>query len=170
MQLSKTADHALRAILYLARHGSEGPVPAEAVARGLGAPRNYMSKTLHALARAGLVEGLRGPAGGFRLAVPAGELSLARVVEAFDDHSGRTVCLMGDRPCSQRDPCEVHGCWTALQRNARQPFRGTSVADLLEGRCSLEDHGAPLGDVPRISRLPTTIAETPTLQTETNHA
>jgi Rrf2 family iron-sulfur cluster assembly transcriptional regulator len=137
MHLSKTADHALRAVLYLAQHEDEGPMPAERIAEALGAPGNYLSKTLHQLARAGVVRGYRGPRGGFRLSVPAAELPLARVIEAFDDHSKREVCLMGDRPCDERDPCGVHQCWTDIVRNARAPLQRNSVADLLRGRCSV---------------------------------
>lgn len=128
--LSRTADHALRAVLYLAQHEDEGPVPAERIAEALGAPRNYLSKTLQALARAGVVRGFRGPAGGFRLRIPASELSLMRVIEPFDDQARRKVCLMGDRPCDDATPCAAHVSWTAIVDNARAPLRRTTVADL----------------------------------------
>lgn len=138
MHLSKTADHALRAVLYLAQHEDEGPLPAERIAEALGAPANYLSKTLHQLARASIVRGYRGPKGGFRLAVPAEELSLARVIEPFDDLSRRKVCLLGDRPCTDQDPCAVHVAWTSIVGNARRPLRETTVADLMAGRIALE--------------------------------
>ena len=139
MHLSKTADHALRAVLYLAQHEDDGPLPAERIAEALGAPANYLSKTLHHLARAGVVQGFRGPRGGFTLAMPSEELSLARVIEAFDDHSKRDICLMGDRPCNEREPCDVHHAWTNIVRNARGPLETNSVADLLAGRCELPE-------------------------------
>ncbi|HEX8906653.1 MAG TPA: Rrf2 family transcriptional regulator, partial [Longimicrobiaceae bacterium] len=69
--LSKTAEYALRALLVLARRGARGgaAVRAEEIADAVGAPRNYMSKTLHALAKQGFVASARGPLGGFTLAV-----------------------------------------------------------------------------------------------------
>ena len=137
MHLSKTADHALRAVLYLAQHEEDGPMPADRIAEALGAPANYLSKTLHQLARAGVVQGYRGPKGGFLLAVPSDELPLADVIEAFDDHSKRDICLMGDRPCDESDPCGVHQTWTSIIRNARRPLEHNTVADLLAGRCVL---------------------------------
>lgn len=137
MHFSKTADHALRAVLFLA--GADGPVPADRIADALGAPRNYLAKTLQGLSRAGIVEGRRGPTGGFVLRVPPHELSLDRVIGAFDERVRRESCLMGDHPCRDTEPCDAHRAWTALVDNARRPLRRTTVADLVEGRCSLLD-------------------------------
>ena len=89
--VSRTSQHALRAVLYLARRWSEGPVPVDTIAAALGAPRNYLSKTLHQLAKQGLVHGTRGPHGGFVLAVPASELSVAQVVASFEDEGPRSA-------------------------------------------------------------------------------
>lgn len=129
--LSRTADHALRAVLFLAQREGEGPVPAARIAEALGAPANYMSKTLQSLARTGVVEGLRGPTGGFRLSVPAAELTVMRVVEAFDEQERRSRCLLGDRPCDDDAPCAAHVSWTAIVAASRGPLLRTTVADLL---------------------------------------
>lgn len=136
-QLSRTADHALRAVLFLAQHEGKGPIPADRIAEALGAPANYLAKTLNGLAAAGVVEGLRGPAGGFRLLVPAGELPLARVIEAFDEPHARSACLLGDRPCTDDDPCGAHRCWVAIREHARAPLQENTVRDLLDGRCDV---------------------------------
>jgi Rrf2 family transcriptional regulator, nitric oxide-sensitive transcriptional repressor len=130
--LSQTAEYALRALLYLAR-GGNGRVSAEQIARSLGAPVNYMSKTLNQLAKAGIVEGTRGPTGGFRLAIPADELTVATVAETFAPVRLRPVCLLGDRPCDQKHPCEAHHRWTAVQAAAAAPLAETTIADLLRG-------------------------------------
>ena len=67
--LNQTADHALRALLAIARHGGERPLRVEEVAGLTGAPRNYLGKTLGGLVKAGLLQSSRGPLGGFSLAV-----------------------------------------------------------------------------------------------------
>ena len=64
--LSQTSEHAIRAVLFLAQQHGE-PVSADRVAGALGAPANYLGKTLNMLARRGLLASSRGPAGGFRL-------------------------------------------------------------------------------------------------------
>lgn len=130
--LSQTAEYAVRAALYLARMGGERPIPAEAIARALGAPANYMSKTLHQLAKAGLVEGQRGPAGGFRLAVDPAELTIARIAETFESPRIRPVCLLGDRPCDAREPCDAHARWSAMTAAMQAPLAETTLRDLLQ--------------------------------------
>ena len=129
--ISQTAEHALRAVLYLARQ--PGPTPAVEIAAALGAPPNYLSKTLHRLAKAGIVAGTRGPTGGFRLTVPPNELMLLRVVEAFDEPRGSGVCLLGGRRCNPAEPCTAHQRWTAIKEESRTGLARTTLADLLEG-------------------------------------
>ena len=84
--LSSTSDYALRAILVLAQASGGRPLRAEQIARATGSPANYLAKTLNALAKAGLVTSTRGPFGGFVLAVPASELTVARIIDCFDEH------------------------------------------------------------------------------------
>ena len=68
MILSQTAEYALRAVLAIAREADGKAVGAARIAAELGIPANYLSKTLHQLARAGILESARGKLGGFRLA------------------------------------------------------------------------------------------------------
>ena len=150
--ISQTAEHALRAVLYLARQ--PGPTPAVEIAAALGAPPNYLSKTLHRLAKAGVVAGTRGPTGGFRLTVRPDELQISRVIEAFDEPRGSGVCLLGGRRCNQAEPCAAHDRWTAIKREARGALARTTVADLLEGDVALLGAGAEpaRAAVPRYAR------------------
>jgi Rrf2 family protein len=129
--ISQTAEYAVRATLYLARVNATRPVPAETIAAALGAPANYMSKTLNQLARVGIVGGVRGPAGGFRLLVPPARLTVARIVDTFDGPRANPICLLGDRPCSSRRPCEAHHRWTAMTGAMHAPMADTTLADLL---------------------------------------
>jgi Rrf2 family protein len=128
--ISQTAEHALRAVLYLARQPNGARVPAEVIAEALSAPRNYLSKTLGVLAKAGVITSARGPHGGFRLEVPAAELSLARVVGPFREPTGSSACLVGGR-CDARRPCQAHERWAAVQADLLAPMERTMIADLL---------------------------------------
>lgn len=129
--LSQTSEHAIRALLYLAQRPGAS-VPADRIARALGAPANYLAKTLSALARQGLVSSTRGPAGGFTLRGAADGITLADVVEAFGEPRSAGGCMLGDRPCSARTPCSAHEQWTAVQAAMRAPLRATTLADLLD--------------------------------------
>ncbi len=133
---SRTSEHALRAVLYIARHHGR-PCTADEIAAGLAAPQNYMSKTLHELARRGILNGTRGPKGGFKLTASAEELTIGTIIDCFDAPRATAVCLLGGRPCNPHSPCEVHERWTALSTAARAPLYSTSIAELLGGEGGL---------------------------------
>lgn len=128
--LSKTSEYALRAVVHLARD-SGGPVSAGDVAAALDVPANYLSKILHTLSRAGLVSSERGPGGGYRLARPAEELSIADVVGAIDSTALESRCLLGNRNCPGRHPCPAHDGWIRAAEPVAAFFRDTMVSELL---------------------------------------
>ena len=130
--MSRTAEHAVPALLHIAARGP-GAVKAADIAASLGAPPNYLSKTLHALAGAGILSSRRGPTGGFRLAVQPDQLTLARIIEVVDDPAPKDMCLIDDARCSDRTPCAVHGRWKHVSQQVWGPLRGTTLADLLPG-------------------------------------
>jgi len=129
--VSSTSDYALRAILLLARSSADRPLRADEIARGIGAPGNYLAKTMNALAKAGIVTSARGPFGGFSLAIPANELSVARIIECFDEPRTQVTCLLGTVPCDPHRPCTAHARWTQMMAARRAPFSNTTVADLI---------------------------------------
>jgi Rrf2 family protein len=137
--LSQTAEYALRATLYLARQPHGRPVTAEVIALALGAPANYLAKTLNAMARAGILTGLRGPTGGFRLVRDPAVLTVAEIAGTFDEPVARPMCLLGGRPCSSAHPCEAHVRWTAVTDAMREPLNTTTVADLLSDVSDMDE-------------------------------
>lgn len=129
--LSDTAEYALRAVLFIADREDAGRVNVETVASSLGVPRNYLSKTLHILARNGILDSARGPNGGFRLAIPADRLTLAQIVEIFDGDRARRTCLLGRKQCGDANPCPAHHRWKSVADEVSGFFRRTTIADLL---------------------------------------
>lgn len=133
--LSNTAEYALRAVLYLAESGADAegtPVRVDTVSEALDVPRNYLSKTLHLLAKRGVLTSMRGPTGGFRLAIAPDALHLHEVIEPFDPIETRRSCLLGRPKCGDEDPCAAHLRWKAVSERIAAFFRETTVADLLE--------------------------------------
>lgn len=135
--LSQTSEYALRATLYLAMHAEEGPVKLERIAESLQVPRNYLSKTLHQLARAGILDSERGPYGGFRLAHAPESLRLADVVAPFEPTRLARRCLLGEGECSDATPCAAHDRWKLVSRPMLAFFADTTVADLIQGNAAL---------------------------------
>lgn len=129
--ISRTAKYALRAVVHLAAEARDGPVPVDVVAERLDVPRNYLSKTLHRLAKIGVLDSSRGPHGGFQLARSPGELTLQEVVSPFDEEETRRQCLLGRERCSDDEPCAAHHRWKQLSQQVATFFQETTVADLL---------------------------------------
>ena len=86
MQVSAKTDYALRAAAELARAASEesGPVKGEWISEAQRIPKKFMENILHDLKRAGIVRTRRGASGGYWLARPAEEISLAEVIRAVE--------------------------------------------------------------------------------------
>lgn len=131
MWLNSTAQNALRAVLFIAQAESDGPVRVDDIAAALDTPRNYLSKSLHALARAGVLTSMRGRHGGFRIADAPSELVLARVIAPFLPAGGRR-CLLGRPRCGEAHACLVHVRWTQVASQVEDFFAKTTVAELLK--------------------------------------
>lgn len=133
--LTTTAEYALRAALFIAAETAPQPVRVDTIAEALDVPRNYLSKVMHTLAREGVLTSTRGPRGGFTLAAPAEEITLARVIDPFDPIEDR--CLLMRRPCTDENPCIAHARWKHVAVQMRAFFRTTTLADLVHGRAEM---------------------------------
>ena len=131
--LNQSADYALRAVLFVAQPRGRRSCPTSAIARATGIPRNYLGKVLHALVEAGVLLSVRGPHGGFRLAAPTSELTLADVAAPFHKLRVRRVCLLGNRPCDGTKPCAAHQHWQQAMDEITSFFKTTTIAALLGG-------------------------------------
>lgn len=137
--LSRTAIHALRAVVSLAEMATDEYAGASDVAVRIGAPRNYLGKLLRILAEEGIVESQKGKGGGFRLARKPERLTIFDVVEPIDHVSRWGGCFLGRGRCSEQSPCSVHTRWGQVRDQYLKFLRGTTVAELvrepaLEGR------------------------------------
>lgn len=129
--LSATSDYALRAVLFLGANPANAVISADEIAASIGAPRNYLSKTLHALTKAGITTSTPGRYGGFSLAIAPHRLTVHDVVRVFDAPTETAVCLLGARPCDPSTPCSAHRRWTSIDKVHGAALRTTTIADLL---------------------------------------
>jgi Rrf2 family iron-sulfur cluster assembly transcriptional regulator len=132
MWLSSTAQQAIQAVLCIAGSAEDGPVRVDEIAAAMGCPRNYLSKTLHILTRAGVLRSERGPRGGFRLASAPDRITLARVVAPFEP-VGERRCLVGRPTCGDANPCAAHHRWKKVAGSVDDFFTKTTIAGLLKG-------------------------------------
>ena len=131
MRVSAKVDYALRALLELAA-APPGPVKGERLATAQEIPPKFLENILTELRRAEIVASQRGVDGGYRLAKPASEISVADVVRALE---GPIASVRGVRP----DEIEYTGparslqpLWIELRAAMRGVLEGTTLADLVE--------------------------------------
>ena len=145
MRISAKVDYAVRATIELARAG-DGPMKGDRIATAQGIPVHFLENILADLRRAGLVGSRRGTEGGYWLAVPAGDVSVADVVRAVE---GPLADVRGEPPEALRYPAATEALrdtWVALRANVRDVLERVSVADLATG--SLPKHVLALLDEP----------------------
>lgn len=135
MQLLASEEYGLRCLLQVARAAGEAPVSIPAVARAEGLSADYVAKLLRRLRLAGLVDSTRGVDGGYRLARPAGEITVWSALEAlggefFSDTF--CACHVGvKRRCARSRDCSLRPLWRELQETVRHRLECIQLADLL---------------------------------------
>ena len=133
MILVQTARYALRAMAILSRGGVDGArVRSTELAAEGQIPWFFISKVMRELVRAGLVDGLRGHGGGFRLAWAPAEIKLVEILEAAEWTEGVGVCAFGFGRCIPSEPCSLHFAWNALQGSVLH-WAHSHTLDVLQG-------------------------------------
>lgn len=129
LELTRRGDYAVRAMLALAR--SEGAqLTSAALADATAIPVGYVPRVMGDLVHAGLVANRRGRSGGYRLARPAGEVSLLDIVEAIEGDGRRRACVLRGGPCRRDGVCDVHDAFSRVQEAAFGTLKGVSLADV----------------------------------------
>jgi Rrf2 family protein len=138
VRVSAKTDYALRAVVELAASDGDAPVKGERLATSQAIPLRFLENILLQLRHAGLVDSRRGAEGGYRLARPAEDITLADVIRAID---GPLAGVSGARP----ETLDFHGSseplrdvWVAVRAALRDVLERVSVADVVAGR--LPDH------------------------------
>ena len=135
MQVSARADYALRAVAELARARTDGagPVKGERISERQGIPKKFMENILLDLKHHGIVRTQRGASGGYWLARPAAEVTLADVIRAVE---GPLANVRGEWP----EAVEYTGAaerlrevWIAVRASLRAVLETVTLADLADG-------------------------------------
>lgn len=113
MKLSTKGRYAVTAMMDLAIHDNDGPVTLADISNCQGISLSYLEQLFAKLRKQGLVEGVRGPGGGYRLGKPASQISIAHIIMAVDENIDSTRC-QGNEDCHGGEKCLTHQLWTDL--------------------------------------------------------
>ena len=137
MRLSTKGRYAVMAMTDLARHGADRAVSLAEIAARQEISLSYLEQLFARLRRGGLVRSVRGPGGGYRLARPAAETTVADIVLAVDEPIRATRCAGAGSPrgCMLRgERCITHDLWDALGEQIHLFLAGVSLDDVLQKR------------------------------------
>ena len=155
MLFSTKAEYGVRLMVELGRQPGSMPISLSSVAEAERLPLSYLEHLVAKLRKAGLVTSTRGAHGGYRLAKPAGEITMDAVVEALEGQIAPMECFH-DAPdgkvlCSHEDDGD-HACatkllWTRVQGGVTKALSGTTLAELVEfgGGDAEAERPAPVG-------------------------
>jgi Rrf2 family protein len=134
MRVTAKVDYAVRAGAELAAASGEGPVKGDRIAQSQQIPLKFLENILLELKHAGLVHSQRGADGGYWLAQPADEISLADVIRAVE---GPIANVRGERPEQVEYPGaaeQLRDVWIAVRANLRAVLENVTLADVAAGR------------------------------------
>lgn len=116
MQITRQADYAVRAMVYLAQLGPEQRAPTGQIAKEKSIPPSFLAKIVSQLSVAGLLQTFRGASGGVSLAKSANEISLLDVVEAIDGPILLNDCVGETNSCNYDESCPLKPVWCDAQK------------------------------------------------------
>ena len=131
MRLSTKGRYAVTAMLDLALHESRGPVTLADISANQGISLSYLEQLFACLRNKELVRGIRGPGGGYHLARPADQISIANIICAVDEWVEFTRCK-GRENCHAGQRCLTHTLWDELSAEIYDFLCGISLGDLVK--------------------------------------
>ena len=137
MRVSAKADYAIRAAVELAAAG-DGPVKGDRIAKAQSIPSNFLENILADLRNAGIVGSRRGAEGGYWLARPADEVSLADVIRAVDGPLANVRGVRSDELEYEGSAKALEQVWIAVRASLRSVLEQVTLADVARG--ALPDH------------------------------
>ena len=130
MKLTTKGRYAVTAMLDLALHYEQGAVTLSDIARRQGISLSYLEQLFARLRRNGLVDSVRGPGGGYNLAMPPSSISVAKIVIAINENIDATRCG-GEKNCDGEERCLTHNLWEDLSHRIHEFLDGITLADLV---------------------------------------
>ncbi|HUH97488.1 MAG TPA: Rrf2 family transcriptional regulator [Anaerolineales bacterium] len=131
MQITRQADYAVRAVLYLARQPNAERAATSTIAEEQRIPPSFLAKIISQLSIAGLLHTSRGARGGVTLAREASEITLLEVVEAIDGPIQLNECVGEEGTCSFDGDCPLRSVWCEAQEELVARLKATNFSDLM---------------------------------------
>lgn len=131
MKLTTKGRYAVTAMLDLALHDQDGPITLADIARRQDISLHYLEQLFARLRKRGLVRSSRGPGGGYQLAKPASDITVARVIYCVDESVDVTRCG-GQQNCQGEQRCLTHDLWMELNQHVADFLNTVTLAAIIQ--------------------------------------
>lgn len=130
MRLTTKGRFAVTAMIDLAIHAQKNAVKLNSISERQNISLSYLEQLFSKLRRAGLVESVRGPGGGYVLGKNAQDINIAQIITAAEDNLDATLCN-GKADCHGGVPCLTHHLWESLNQTIHSYLNSVTLADIL---------------------------------------
>lgn len=132
MLISTRGRYALRVLIDLAEHKSDGYIPMKDVAEKQGISLKYLERIIPVLSKNGIIEGVQGKGGGYRLVKEPHECKIGDILRLTEGDLAPVACLEKNAvPCSKANKCQTYPLWTEFYELVNNFFDGKTLADLI---------------------------------------
>lgn len=133
MMISTRGRYALRVLIDLAEHYSGTYIPMKDIAARQELSLKYLERIMPSLSKSGLVEGVHGKGGGYRLAKAPEDCTVGEILRLTEGDLAPVACLeCGAKPCERAAQCRTLPVWTELNRRMNEYLDSVSLADLMQ--------------------------------------
>lgn len=137
LRISKLADYGTVVMVYLARHASQW-VNTSDIAEQTHVPQPTVSKLLKRLHQVQLVDSKQGSDGGYRLAYPAVEISVADIIQAIDGETAVTQCSDSHEHCVLQPVCQIKGNWRLINHAIHAALTSVTLAEFAKPTMAID--------------------------------
>jgi Rrf2 family protein len=143
MKLSTKARYALRAMIDLAMHCDQQPVPRKDIARRQEISPHYIEQLFTKLRDAGFIEAVRGPGGGYLLSKRPEDIRVGTLIEAVEEILGPVPCLAAESPfdCARAATCVTRRLWHELGERTYEFLNSITLQNLCDEARQLAEPG-----------------------------
>lgn len=130
--ISTRGRYALRVMIDIAQNGGERYIPLDDIAKRQGISEKYLESILAALTKGGLLSGLRGKGGGYKLTKEPKEYTIASILLLTEGSLSPVACLKENaEPCAKSGECKTLPLWKGLNEAIKGYLSGVTLAELL---------------------------------------
>ncbi len=133
MRLYKSSEYAIRCLVAMAQ-GGEDLYSVKYLSDSLEIPYKFLGRLMNRLGTAGIVQGVQGKGGGFRIIRPMESIRMADIVEVVEGMDSYERCILGFDRCDEENPCPMHEFWTGHKDGILDMLNTVTLAQMAAGK------------------------------------